>query len=241
MPSCVAIRAEGVRKSLGKRAVLAGLDLVIVEGESLEIRGENGSGKTTLLRCLAGLIRPDAGRIEWSGRATAGLGTCSGIGLVAHETHLHPHLTLRENLELCGRLHGLDDARHRADWWLGEAGLGRAAARLPREVSQGMRRRASIALALLHAPAILLLDEPTAGLDEPGRSWLVSILEDRGARGSTTCLVTHDASGSLPDPTRILVLRRGGLRPARDALVDESIVARFGFPVLPARAEEVAP
>ena len=207
----VAIRAEGLTKSLGKHGVLRGVDLTIIAGECVTLRGDNGAGKTTLLRCLAGLARPDAGHVCWFGRSPTETATHRLVGMVAHESHLHPHLTLRENLVLAGRLQDIAGPIPRADRWLEAAGLDNHADRLPKEVSQGMRRRASIARALLHEPMILLLDEPFSGLDQAGRAWLVDLLQEGHEQGRTTCLVTHEAPSKRQVSDRVLELRSGRL------------------------------
>ncbi len=95
MSQRLAIRAERLTKTMGKRSVLRGLDLAIIEGECVVLRGDNGSGKTTLLRCLAGLARPDEGLVLWFERSPLETSARRLIGMVAHESHLYRHLTLR--------------------------------------------------------------------------------------------------------------------------------------------------
>ena len=110
MSQRVAIQAEGLMKAMGRRTVLRGVDLAVLEGECVVLKGDNGSGKTTLLRCLAGLVRPDAGFVQWFERSPLETKARRLIGMVAHESHLYPHLTLRENLTIAGRLHDLSGA-----------------------------------------------------------------------------------------------------------------------------------
>ena len=173
--------------------------------------GDNGAGKTTLLRCLAGLVRPDAGGVRWFGLGPEQAAMRSLIGLVAHESLLYPYLTLRENLVLAGRLHAVSEPARRAMHWLGSAGLDGHADRLPGEVSRGMRRRASIARALINDPPILLLDEPFSGLDRTGCDWTADLLRTRRLRGWTTCLVTHEDRTARQLADRTLELRSGRL------------------------------
>ena len=203
-----AVVLRDVRKSLGGRSVLRAINLAIVKGECTRLRGENGSGKTTLLRCMAGLLEVDGGSVEWLERLEAGT---QRVGLVGHQNSLHPQLTLGENLMLTARLLGLSEAKEQVQQGLQSAGLLDHASRLPREVSQGMRRRAAIARVLLVKPAILLLDEPGAGLDETGRGWLSEAVFSRYQQGLTTCLVSHDDLLELPAGQRVLELRGGKL------------------------------
>ena len=209
MSQRVGIRAEGLTKAMGTRTVLRAVDLAIGEGECVVLRGDNGSGKTTLLRCLAGLVRPDAGHVMWFDRSPRETTARRLVGMMAHESHLYPNLTLRENLTVAARLQGLRDPTQRASFWLEAAGLEHHAQRLPREVSQGMRRRTSLARALLHEPPILLLDEPSSGLDQAGRQWLYDVLLERQGQGRTTCLVTHEDFGVEHLACRGLELRSG--------------------------------
>jgi len=211
MSQRVGIRAEGLTKTLGTRTVLRGVNLAIIAGECVVLRGDNGTGKTTLLRCLAGLVRPDAGYVRWFERSPLETAAHRLIGMVAHESHLYPHLTLRENLIIAGRLHDVSGPAHRASLWLEAAGLNEHADRFPREVSQGMRRRTSLARALVHEPSILLLDEPFSGLDHAGLEWLCDVLLERQRQGRTTCLVTHEDPTTRQLADRVLELRSGRL------------------------------
>jgi heme exporter protein A len=212
MGPSIAIHAERLTKTLGTRTVLRELSVDVAEGELVLLTGDNGAGKTTLLRCLAGLARPDRGLVRWFGCSPAEPAARRLIGMVAHESHLYPHLTIRENVLIAGRLHGVSEPARRASRWLAAVGLERAADRLPRDASQGMRRRASLARALVHDPPILLLDEPFSGLDQAARDWLDDLLRTRRAQGLTTCLVTHDARSARRLADRALELRLSRLQ-----------------------------
>ena len=212
MDQPAAIRTEGLHKALGRSAVLRGVDLAVRAGECVALRGDNGAGKTTLLRCLAGLLRPDAGLVVWFDRSPREPAARRLLGMVAHEGHLYPHLTLLENLVLVARLQDVPGAVAAARRGLDAAGLGPHADRLPREVSKGMRQRAALARALVHETPILLLDEPFAGLDPSGRAWLSDLLGARRERGWATCFVSHDDATTRALADRVLELRAGRLR-----------------------------
>jgi ABC-type multidrug transport system ATPase subunit len=205
------IRAKGLTKTFGERTVFRDVDFDMISGECVVLVGDNGSGKTTFLRCLAGLARPDAGFVRWFGRSPTEASARHLMGMVAHESHLYPYLTLRENLILAGRLYGVTGPARRASQWVEAAGLHKHADRLPREVSHGMRRRTSLARALVHDPPLLLLDEPFSGLDQAARDWLRDLLLTRQKQGRASCLATHDVPASRNLADRVVELRSGRL------------------------------
>jgi len=213
-----ALEAIGLRKALGGKAVLRGADFRLAAGAIVALRGANGSGKTTLLRCLAGLLRPDAGEIREFGRRVApGQSARRAIGMLGHETALYPHLTLRENLLFAGRMGSVAVPRDRADQWLQRIGLQPHADRLPGQLSRGMRQRAALARALIHAPRIVLLDEPFSGLDPQGAVWLASLLCELSGDGTAVCLVIHDERMAERLAPTILELRDGRLHALRSS------------------------
>lgn len=182
-----AIEAAGLRQRYGSRTVLGPLDLVLEAGESLAVLGENGSGKTTLLRLLATAARPAAGRLRMLGLDAAVERTelRRRIGYLGDSPGHYPALSARENLEFFAVLHGVDRSRVQAA--LDLAGLAGVAERRAAELSRGMAQRLGLARAVLHAPQLLILDEPDAGLDEEGRGVLARIAE-----GRSLVLATHD-------------------------------------------------
>jgi ABC-type multidrug transport system ATPase subunit len=207
-----AVRAHELTKHYGSRTILRRIGLEISAGEVVALRGGNGAGKTTLLRCLASITRPTRGEVWWFGRPAYGdpsLRRC--LGMVAHESRLYPHLTLRENLLFAGRMYGLDHPAERADQLLAEVGLAEHAQRLPMHVSRGMGQRVAVVRALVHEPPILLLDEPFSGLDAEGCAWLTHTLTTLRAEGCAICFTSHDDATVQQLADRIWELRCGRL------------------------------
>ena len=183
-----AVRCGGLERRFGDRLALAGVDLEVGDGQVVLLTGPNGAGKTTLLRILATVLKPTAGTAEVAGHelpkeATAVRGR---VGYAAHEALVYPGLTARENLELYAALHGApQDAVGAA---LDRVGLAARATARVCELSRGMRQRLSLARATLHGPSLLLLDEPTTGLDDDGRDVLRSVLTG----GASALVATHE-------------------------------------------------
>ena len=194
-PASQAIEVSGLQKGYGDWPVLWNLDLTLGWGEFLTLFGANGSGKTTLLRVLSGLTRPDAGSVRIAGfdlrrRAVAAR---RRVGMVAHVGFLYDDLTCRENLAFYGRLYALADRPARVDQVLHEVGLSHRADRRVRSLSHGMRKRLSIARAILHRPALLLLDEPESGLDQESVAALARLLREWTDAGRSVVMTTHNA------------------------------------------------
>jgi heme ABC exporter ATP-binding subunit CcmA len=205
------LEARGLRRSFGGLGVLKGLDLRVGSGEAVVVAGPNGAGKTTLLRILAGLIRPDAGEVRVLGRPVRGEGEAGrrALGYVAHQSLLYDDLTLRQNLTFTGRLYGLERPAEAAQAALDRAGLGSRADESPRRLSRGMIQRAAIARGLLHAPRVLLLDEPFTALDAAATDSLRDDLGKRLAAGLGMVIVTHRLGEVWTLATRVAVLADG--------------------------------
>lgn len=156
------------------RWVFRNLELELRSGHVLAVTGGNGSGKSTLLRVLAGLLRASEGTYQVPQPSS------TSVGYAALETRLYPTLTVREHLELAGSLRGIDAE---ADAWISRIGLSGAAERMCSSLSTGMRARVKLAIAAQASPQLLLLDEPAAGLDEPGRKLLKELVEEQAAHG----------------------------------------------------------
>jgi len=207
------IAARGLRREWGGRAVLAGVDLRVEGGDVVALRGANGAGKTTLLRVLATLLRVSAGELSLFGhdvRAHAA-DARRRLGWVGHDTACYPDLTGRENLGFHAALHGIRQAAARVGEMLAWAGLDAAADRPLRTYSRGMAQRLALARALLHRPALLLLDEPFSGLDAESAERLAVLLAELRRAGTAVVLSSHDAGRLAGLATRTATLVRGRL------------------------------
>lgn len=202
---------EGVDKRFGNTFALRQLSLDITPGEFVALLGPNGAGKTTLLRMAALLALPTAGTIRFTGAPPDPLAIKRRIGVLSHGTFLYDELTARENLEFFAKLYGLETIPEKITSGLSAAGLGERSASLVRTFSRGMRQRLSIVRALLPSPRLLLLDEPTTGLDRGGVAWLAGLLRDLKLEGCTVLASMHTRSELLGLVTRAVSLRGGKL------------------------------
>jgi ABC-type multidrug transport system ATPase subunit len=177
---------------LGRFPALAGADLEVGTGEIVLLSGPNGAGKTTLLRLCAGLVPLRAGEASVLGVDLAHdrKSARGAIALVGHETFCYDDLTVAENARFAARAAGHSVAE--ADDAIARVGLGRSAKVAHGRLSQGQRRRLSLALAIARKPRLLLLDEPHAGLDEEGRIVLESVVRDAPGTGCTVLIASHE-------------------------------------------------
>ena len=189
------IEATGLVKRYGAVTALDGLDLTVPEGTVLGLLGPNGAGKTTAVRILTTLLRPDEGRATVAGVDVARdpQGVRSRIGLSGQYAAVDEHLTGFENLDMVGRLYGLGRARSRARAreLLERFSLAEAGNRPSKTYSGGMRRRLDLAAALVASPPVLVLDEPTTGLDVRARQEMWDVLRELVTGGSTLLLTTQ--------------------------------------------------
>jgi ABC-2 type transport system ATP-binding protein len=231
------IVVEGVEKAFGSLRALAAVDLVVERGTVLALLGRNGAGKSTLVRVLSTLLRPDAGRASIAGVDVVrdANRVRSLIGLAGQAAAVDPTLTGRENLELVGRLYGLRrrEARARAAEVLERLSLTAAGDRRVFTYSGGMRRRLDLGASLVGKPLVLIMDEPTTGLDPKTRLELWRFVDDLVREGTTVLLTTQylEEADRLAD--RIAVLERGALIATGTAA---ELKQRIGGDVLELRA-----
>jgi len=189
------LEVTGLRKSYGKLLAVDGVSLRAGAGETVGLLGPNGAGKTTTVSIIAGLVRADAGEVRIAGETLRGDTDPAkrNIGLVPQDIGLYEEMSARENLHLFGALYGLDGARlkHAMEEALDLVGLRDRARDKVRNFSGGMKRRLNLAAALLHDPQLLLLDEPTVGVDPQSRNAIFDNLEELRRRGKTLLYTTH--------------------------------------------------
>jgi ABC-2 type transport system ATP-binding protein len=165
VPAEFAVVAQGVRKRFGAIEALRGLDLAIRTGEIYGLLGPNGSGKTTFIRCVAGLLRPEAGTLAALGLTPRAAVSAGRVGYMTQAAALYGELSVDENLRFFAALQGVPHAEERIEEALRTVDLLDRRRSVVNTLSSGMRTRVSLAATLLHRPSLLLLDEPTVGVD----------------------------------------------------------------------------
>ncbi|HEX6229351.1 MAG TPA: ABC transporter ATP-binding protein [Solirubrobacterales bacterium] len=195
-----ALEATGLSKSYGKQAALRGIDLAAEPGELLAVIGPNGAGKTTLLSILAGIVRPDAGELRLPPES---------VGWVPQQAALYRRLSVEENLLLFARLEGREDPHAAVEEMLELTALADRRGELVARLSGGNQQRVNIAIGLLSRPAVLLLDEPSVGLDPRQRARLWDFVAALAGRGTTVIFSTHDIQEAERYGQRVLVLADG--------------------------------
>lgn len=187
-----------VAKEFDLRPILDDVSISLTPGTRYVLTAKNGSGKTTLLMIMAGLSRPTRGLVLYRGKPL-NVQTRKHLGVVLQMPFLYGDLTGRENLLFFASLFGQRRAQRQVDTWLEEVRLDAFADNLVKTYSKGMKQRLSLVRALLHEPAVLLLDEPYDGLDAASRKTFSSILERMQTQGTAIFMVTHD---SAQEPTQ---------------------------------------
>ena len=205
------LEIRDARKAFGATRALDGLSFSLGEGELLGLLGPNGAGKTTLIRAIAGRVRLDGGSVSLYGRTLAPGKPRPDLGVVPQENALYPLLTARENLETFGRLNGVEGRRlsERIAWALEWTGLADRARAPVRTYSGGMKRRLNLACGVLHEPKLVLLDEPTVGVDPQSRESIYDMLGALRAQGTSLLLTTHYLEEAEARCERIVVVDHG--------------------------------
>jgi ABC-2 type transport system ATP-binding protein len=196
----MALQAQGLVKRYGEREALRGVSFEALPGELVAVIGPNGAGKTTLLSILAGILAPDGGEVEVAH---------GEVGWVPQQAALYRRLTVEENLLLFARLEGHEDPRASVEEMLDLAGLGERRGEIVARLSSGNQQRINIAVGLLARPRVLLLDEPSVGLDPRQRARLWEFVSGLAEAGTTVIFSTHDIQEAERYGGRLLVLADG--------------------------------
>lgn len=204
---------DGVSKSFGEIVALHDIDLTIHQGEVIGLVGSNGAGKTTLLRLLAGVYVPTNGRVRLANGEEVHTAR-NVIGVVPENTGLYSRLTAWENIRYHARIHGIDDdvAWKRTLYFSKYLGMEDALQRHTKGFSRGMRQKTALLRALAHAPQVLLLDEPTAGLDVTSARTVRDLVSQLGQEGGTVIYSTHQLSEAHRVCNRIIIIHNGEVR-----------------------------
>ena len=199
------------RKAYGKVEALRGLSFAVHPGEFVAVLGPNGAGKTTMIRAIAGRVKLDGGRIHFGSRRLRPGRTRPEIGVVPQDLAVYPDLSARENLTVFAKLHGVPVAEiaHRVDVVLDWIGLSDRQHQLVGTFSGGMKRRVNIACGVLHGPRLVLLDEPTVGVDPQSREKIFEMLKTLQEKGTAFLLTTHHLEEAEARCDRIVIVDHG--------------------------------
>ncbi|MGH7707456.1 MAG: ABC transporter ATP-binding protein [Vulcanimicrobiaceae bacterium] len=203
------LRVVGLRKQFGERRAVDGLDLAVGHGEILGLLGPNGAGKTTTLLCLGGLLRPDAGSIEFGGRVL-GVDRGATLALIPETPEVYPLLTVWEHLAFVARGMRLDASWvGRAEALLTRVGLESERNTLGQALSKGMRQKTLLAATMLAQTPVLLLDEPLVGLDPKGQRELRQLLRELRGAGTAILMSTHQIESAEALCDRVVIMKAG--------------------------------
>jgi ABC-2 type transport system ATP-binding protein len=210
------LSCDGLRKHFGERTAVDGVGFTIAPAETYGLLGPNGAGKTTTISMICGLLTRDGGSVEVDGRAVD-IGTAAAkhaIGYVPQDLAIYPELSALENLRFFGQLYGMGgaDLKRRTDEVLEIIGLSDRAGERTEGFSGGMKRRLNIGIGLLHKPKLLVLDEPTVGVDPQSRNAILSSVEALGAQGMAILYTTHYMEEAERLCDRVGIIDEGKIR-----------------------------
>jgi linearmycin/streptolysin S transport system ATP-binding protein len=238
----VALAARALRKSYGSTVAVDGISFDVRRGETFGLLGPNGAGKSTTIHLLVGALRPDAGEVRIDGDGDPTVAEVRRrVGVAPQALALYEEMTGEENLTLFARLQGLCGARlaERVDWALRFAGLADRRKDRVKAYSGGMKRRLNLACALVHDPPVLLLDEPTAGVDPQSRNHLFEAIEGLKEKGRTILYTTHYMEEAERLCDRVAIVDHGKVLAIDD--VDALIAAHGGVSVVEVEFEGEPP
>lgn len=223
-----ALEVVNLWKKYGNNQALSGATFAVAAGERLALLGPNGAGKTTLIRSMCGRVRPDEGQVLLFGHSIRDPEVLQQLGVIPQDLAIYLDLTAKENLECFGQLHGLRSRRlrERVAWALKWIGLEDRANELTSQFSGGMKRRVNIACGVLHRPNILLLDEPTVGVDPQSRQRIFDMLDELNQQGTSIVLTTHHLDEAETRSDRIVIIDHGKV--VADGPIEELIATTIG-------------
>jgi len=204
----IALSLSGVSKDFGRIIALRNINLAVHTGEFVSILGRNGAGKTTLLNIISGVSKPSSGTVKLFGGAPHLAEHKAKMAVISHEMFLYGGLTAYENLEYYARIYNVQDSAAAIITALKAVELLHRRFDLVATFSRGMTQRLTIARALLHSPALLLLDEPFTGLDQHAVGMLIAILAKQKQHGRTILLTTHDLHTAHTLSERYIILEK---------------------------------
>lgn len=189
------IEVERLTKMYGERIAVDGVSFTVGAGEIFGLLGPNGAGKTTTISCLSGLLRPTSGSIRIGGYDVVqdGVRARGSVGVIPQELAIYPEISARQNLEYWGAVQGLsrEQLAERIEPILDRVGLSARAKEPVKNFSGGMKRRLNIAVGLIHDPKVLLMDEPTVGVDPQSRTHILDLIRERARAGVAILYTTH--------------------------------------------------
>ena len=222
------LEITGLVKRFGQLTAVDGISLTLASGECLGLLGPNGAGKSTLIRSIVGRVIPNSGTVSIFGSAAQSAAARQALGWVPQELAIYPRLTCVENLTAFGRYHGLSGAKlkEQAAWCLEWAALADRARTIAGTLSGGMKRRLNMAAGIIHQPKVVLMDEPTVGVDPQSRNRIFEMIEALRAHGASIIYTTHYMEEAERLCDRIAIVDHG--RIIAQGTYSELVRASFG-------------